>query len=119
MIVVVLFCMLGWFGLRTALAQTDPFLAMMAVTLTLGIVVQAFYNMSYVLGLVPMTGIQLPLISAGGTSMVITLGSMGLLANCARHEPEAISSMQHEGRNLFDRVLGLPEPLPYLSLIHI
>ena len=114
-IVVVLFCMLGWFGLRTALAQTDPFLAMMAVTLTLGIVVQAFYNMSYVLGLVPMTGIQLPLISAGGTSMVITLGFMGLLANCARHEPEAISSMQHEGRNLFDRVLGLPEPLPYRS----
>src|SRR5699024_2594995 len=95
-LVVVLFAVLGWFGIRTALAQADPFLSMLAATLTLGIVVQALYNISYVVGLMPMTGIQLPLISAGGTSMVITLGSLGLLANCARHEPKAISSMQHE-----------------------
>ena len=112
-IVVVLFAFLCWFGIRTALAQADPFLSMLAATLTLGIVVQALYNISYVVGLMPMTGIQLPLISAGGTSMVITLGSLGLLANCARHEPKAISSMQHEGRSLFDRMFLLPEPLPY------
>lgn len=112
-IVVALFAFLGWFGIRTALAQADPFLSMLAATLTLGIVVQALYNISYVVGLMPMTGIQLPLISAGGTSMVITLGSLGLLANCARHEPKAISSMQHEGRSLFDRMFLLPEPLPY------
>src|SRR5699024_6751784 len=86
---------------------------MLAATLTLGIVVLELYNISYVVGLMPMTGIQLPLISAGGTSMVITLGSLGLLANCARHEPKAISSMQHEGRSLFDRMFLLPEPLPY------
>lgn len=111
--VVILFAVLGWFGIRTALAQADPFLSMLSATLTLGIVVQALYNISYVVGLAPMTGIQLPLISAGGTSMVITLGSLGLLANCARHEPSAISSMQHEGRSLFDRLLLLPEPIPY------
>ena len=113
--VVLLFGLLGFFGIRTALAQADPFLAMMVATLTLGIVIQALYNISYVLGLTPMTGVQLPLISAGGTSMVITLGSLGLLANCARHEPAAISSMQHEGRSFLDRILLLPEPLPYRS----
>jgi cell division protein FtsW len=59
--------------------------------------------------------VQLPLISAGGTSAVITLATLGLLANCARHEPETVSSMQHEGRPWFDRVLLLREPAPYTS----
>lgn len=110
MAVVVLFALLGWFGIRTALAHTDPFMRTLAATLTLGVVVQAFFNMGYVVGLWPMTGVQLPLISAGGSSAVITLMSLGLLANCARHEPAAVSSMQHEGRPLVDRLLFLPEP---------
>ncbi|KAB1502501.1 putative lipid II flippase FtsW [Corynebacterium sp. 320] len=112
-IVVLLFALLGWFGIRTARAQRDPFLKMMAATLTIGIVVQAFFNMGYVVGFLPVTGIQLPLISAGGSSAIITLITLGLLANCARHEPATISSMQHEGRPLFDRLLMLPEPRPY------
>lgn len=115
--VVVLFALLAWFGIRTALAQADPFRRLLAATLTVGVVVQAFYNMGYVMGMLPVTGIQLPMISAGGTSAVITLFSMGLLANCARHEPEAISSMQHEGRPWFDRVLRVPEPLPYAQSV--
>lgn len=113
--VVLLFALLGWFGIRCALAHTDPFMRMLAATLTLGVVVQAFINMGYVVGFLPVTGIQLPLISAGGTSAVITLVSMGLLANCARHEPETVSSMQHEGRPFVDRLLMLPEPLPVVA----
>ncbi|MDH2455947.1 putative peptidoglycan glycosyltransferase FtsW [Corynebacterium bovis] len=112
LLVVLLFAGLTWFGIRVALAQSDPYLRMLAATVTVGITVQAFYNMSYVLGLVPMTGIQLPLISAGGTSAVITLSSLGILLNCARHEPATISSMQHEGRPLIDRLFLLPEPRP-------
>lgn len=111
--VVFLFGMLAWFGIRTALAQKDPFLRLLAATLTIGISVQAFFNMGYVVGLLPVTGIQLPLISAGGSSAIITLLSMGLLCNCARNEPETISSMQHEGRPLIDRILLLPEPQGY------
>ncbi|MCZ9290018.1 putative lipid II flippase FtsW [Corynebacterium evansiae] len=111
--VVFLFGMLGWFGIRTALAQKDPFLRLLAATLTIGISVQAFFNMGYVVGLLPVTGIQLPLISAGGSSAIITLLSMGLLCNCARNEPETVSSMQHEGRPLIDRILMLPEPQGY------
>ena len=43
------------------------------------------------------------------------LGDVGALANCARHEPEAISSMQHEGRPFIDRLLFLPEPVPHIA----
>lgn len=114
-IVVILFATLGIFGIRTALAQRDPFMRLLAATLTVGVVVQAFFNMGYVVGFVPMTGVQLPLISAGGSSAIITLVTLGLLANCARHEPEAISSMQHEGRPFIDRLLWLPEPVSHLA----
>jgi cell division protein FtsW len=70
--VILLFTILGWFGIRTAIRQTDPFLRLLAATLTAGVVGQAFYNIGYVCGLLPVTGVQLPLISAGGTSAVIT-----------------------------------------------
>ena len=59
-----------------------------------------------------MTGIQLPMISAGGTAAIITIGSMGLLCNIARHEPAQVSAMQNYGRPLFDRLLWIPEPEP-------
>ena len=111
--VVLLFAILGWFGIRTARQQVDPFLKLLAATLTVGVVVQAFFNMGYVVGFLPVTGIQLPLISAGGSSAIITLMTLGLLANCARHEPETISSMQYQGRPALDRMLFLPEPQPY------
>lgn len=113
LIVVILFALVAVFGMRTALKHTDPYMQMLAATLTAGIVLQAFYNMGYVMGYFPVTGIQLPLISAGGSSAIITLITMGLLASVARHEPETISSMQHEGRPWIDRVLFLPEPVPH------
>lgn len=111
-LVILLFFGLGVFGMRTAYRAQNQFQALLAATLTAGIVSQAFINMAYVVGLLPVTGIQLPLISSGGTSAVITLGSMGLLASAARHEPEAVSGMQSYGRPLFDRIFMLPEPNP-------
>ncbi|AKK09216.1 cell division protein FtsW [Corynebacterium testudinoris] len=109
-LVIILFALLGIFGLRAAMRAQDRFQSLMAATLTAGVVSQAFINIGYVVGLLPVTGIQLPMISAGGTSAIITLGSMGLLASVARHEPEAVSAMQSYGRPLFDRALFLPEP---------
>lgn len=82
----------------------------MAAALTAGLVSQAFINIGYVVGLLPVTGIQLPLLSAGGTSAIITLAGMGVLASVARHEPEAISAMQNRGRPTFDRLFGISEP---------
>ena len=111
-VVILLFAALGFFGIRTAMRAQNQFQALMAATLTAGVVAQAFFNIGYVVGLLPVTGIQLPMISAGGTSAIITIASMGLLANVARHEPMQISAMQNYGRPLFDRILNIPEPDP-------
>lgn len=111
-LVILLFAVLGFFGIRTALRAQSQFQALMAATLTAGVVGQAFFNIGYVVGLLPMTGVQLPMISAGGTSAIITIASMGLLANVARHEPMQISAMQNYGRPLFDRIFNIPEPDP-------
>lgn len=109
-IIIFLFGLLGVIGLRTARRSNNQFLSLLSATLTLGVVIQAFINIGYVIGVLPVTGIQLPLISAGGTSAVITLGAMGILANCARHEPEAISAMASYGRPAIDQILLLREP---------
>lgn len=111
--VIVLYTLLGVIGLRIASRQHDPFLRLLAGTITAATVVQAFINIGYVVGALPVTGLQLPLISSGGTSAVVTLLSTGLLATCARHEAEAVSAMQNSGRPAIDRWLRLPEPLPF------
>lgn len=113
LMVILLYAALGWVGLRIAGRQNDPFLRLLAGTITAATVVQAFINIGYVVGALPVTGLQLPLISAGGTSAMVTLFSMGLLATCARHESEAVSAMQTSGRPALDRFLGIPEPIPY------
>lgn len=110
-LVIILFFLLGFFGLRTAMRAQDQFQSLLAATLTIGVVAQAFINIAYVIGLLPVTGIQLPMISAGGTSAVITLVAMGILANIARHEPEAVSAVRSYGRPFFDRLLMIGEPL--------
>ena len=112
-LVIALFLALGVYGIRAAIRSSREFSSLMAATLTAGIIFQAFFNVGYVIGLFPVTGIQLPLLSSGGTAMVITLGVVGLIASVARHEPEAISQIQYNGFPAFDRLLLLPEPDPF------
>ena len=109
-LVIALFALLGFFGMRTALRAQTQYQTLMAASLTAAVVSQAFINMAYVVGLLPVTGIQLPMLSAGGSSAVFTLGAMGVLASVARHEPDAISSMQNYGRPVFDRIFFISEP---------
>jgi len=82
--VVAAFCLLGYRGLRTAFLSRDPFARFLAFGLTTAILVQAFFNISVVLALVPTKGIPLPFISSGGTSVFITLACMGVLLNVTR-----------------------------------
>ena len=82
--VVALFCVLGYRGLRAAVLSTDPFGRFLAFGITSGILIQAFFNISVVLALLPTKGITLPLISSGGTSVFITLASLGVLLNVTR-----------------------------------
>ena len=111
-LVIILFAILGYFGLRAAKRAQNQFQSLLAATLAVGVVVQAFINIGYVIGMLPVTGIQLPMISAGGTAAIITIGSMGLLCNVARHEPLQVSAMQNYGRPMFDRLFLVPEPTP-------
>ena len=78
------FCILGYRGLRAAFLSTDPFARFLAFGLTTAILVQAFFNMSVVLALLPTKGIPLPFISSGGTSVFVTLACMGILLNVTR-----------------------------------
>ncbi|MBS1816254.1 MAG: putative lipid II flippase FtsW [Acidobacteria bacterium] len=82
--VVVLFVVLAYRGLRAAYLSTDPFARFLAFGMTTAILVQAFFNISVVLALLPTKGIPLPFISNGGTSVFITLASMGVLLNITR-----------------------------------
>ncbi len=84
MVVVVLFATLLWRGVRTALRTHDMFGRFLAVGITSMVVVQAFINMSVVLGLMPTKGIPLPLISYGGSSLFITLACVGVLLNITK-----------------------------------
>ncbi|MDX2357371.1 putative lipid II flippase FtsW [Dietzia sp. PP-33] len=112
-VVVSLYLTLGWAGMRIALRSADPFRRLLAGTISTTIVLQAFINIGYVVGLLPVTGLQLPLISNGGTSAIVTLTSLGLLANCARHEPEAISAILSSPERRRRRWTTLPDPRPY------
>ena len=84
-----LFALLAWVGLRIAARTVDPWNRVVVATLTVWLVAQAVINIGYVLGLLPVTGITLPLISAGGSSVIVSMVSLGLLAAAARDEPEA------------------------------
>jgi cell division protein FtsW len=83
----VIFCfsVITWRGLRAAFRAPDSFGAFLAVGLTTMIAVQAFLNISVVLGLIPTKGIPLPFISMGGSSMLVNLVGMGILLNVSQH----------------------------------
>ncbi|MFW0787085.1 putative lipid II flippase FtsW [Gordonia sp. CPCC 206044] len=113
LLVVVLFAVLAFIGFRIASRSVDPFLRLMTATITVLITAQAFINIGYVVGLLPVTGIQLPLLSAGGTSTLTILAMLGLLASAARHEPEAVAALRTSGPSRGVRWLRLPAPVPY------
>jgi cell division protein FtsW len=83
-LIVLLFVVFGVRGLRAAFRSSDPFARLAAFGITTTILLQAFFNISVVLSLVPTKGIPLPLISSGGTSVFFTLASIGILLNMTR-----------------------------------
>jgi cell division protein FtsW len=79
-----LFFLFAWRGFRTSLRAQDPFARLLAVGVTTMVVLQAFFNMSVVLALLPTKGIPLPFISYGGSSLFVMLASVGVLLNITR-----------------------------------
>jgi len=80
-VIAVLFFIFAWRGFRTVLRTRDTFGRYLATGITTMIVLQAFFNISVVLALLPTKGIPLPFISYGGTSLFVMLASVGLLLN--------------------------------------
>jgi cell division protein FtsW len=109
LVVVSLYGVLAYAGFRIARRAADRFIQLASVAITVWLIGQAAMNMGYVVGLLPVTGVQLPLISAGGTSLVLTLFIVGLLARFARTEPAAIESQRNRPRGRLARLL-LPVP---------
>lgn len=84
-VILACFCVIAWRGLRTALRAPDRFGAFLALGLTAMVVVQAFFNISVVLGLLPTKGIPLPFVSFGGSSLLMSMLGMGILLNVSQH----------------------------------
>jgi cell division protein FtsW len=109
LVVVTLYGVLAYAGFRIARRSADRFVQLACVAITVWLIGQAAMNMGYVVGLLPVTGVQLPLISAGGTSLVLTLFIVGLLARFARSEPDAIEAQRGRVRGRLARFF-LPVP---------
>ena len=84
-VIICCFLVIAWRGLRAAAYAPDAFGALLAIGLTMMIVLQAFVNISVVLGLLPTKGITLPLVSNGGSSLLVNLLAVGVLLNISQH----------------------------------
>jgi cell division protein FtsW len=86
--VVILFAVIAYGGIRTAMRAPDSFGALLATGITAWLCIQAFINMGVVVVLVPVTGITLPFISAGGSSLIFSFAAVGILVSISRETVE-------------------------------
>jgi cell division protein FtsW len=84
LLVVALFCALAYLGARTAMRAPDRFGFLLAGGITAWVVGQAVINIGAVTGLLPITGVPLPFVSSGGSSLVPMMAAMGMLLNVTR-----------------------------------
>jgi cell division protein FtsW len=116
--VLVLFGLFAFTGMRLVRRSVDPFVRLAAGGATIWLCGQAVINIGYVTGLLPVTGIPLPLISAGGTSLLVTFFVIGMLVSFARHESSAVSAARRAERlgrrTRLERWCRIPVPRAYV-----
>jgi cell division protein FtsW len=83
--IVGLFAVLIWRGLRIGLHGPEPFGAYLALGITVLLATQTIVNLGVVTGLLPTKGLPLPFISSGGSALVVTMASVGVLLNISQH----------------------------------
>jgi cell division protein FtsW len=96
--VIAAYMLFAYAGLRVALGCRDPFGKRLAVGLTVLVCGQALVNVAAVMGVAPLTGIPLPFLSYGGSSLVVLLASVGILLNIAARGNEKAASVRDRGR---------------------
>jgi len=104
--VTVMYGGLAFAGLRIARRVPDLFARLAATAITAWIVVQAMVNVGAVIGVLPITGVPLPLVSAGLSSLLVTLIALGMLMSFARLEPGAREALAARGPGWPLRVLS-------------
>ncbi len=109
--VLVLFTLLIFAGVRIAQRSSDVFVRLAASGITAWLAGQAVINMGAVVGLLPITGIPLPLVSFGGSAMLATLAAVGMLLSFARAEPGAAAALRARP-GLFGRLRRRTVPPP-------
>src|SRR6202034_3056798 len=97
---------LAYAGLRIARRVPDTFMRLAAAAATAWIVVQALVNIGAVIGTLPITGVPLPLVSAGLSSLLVTLVALGMLMAFAKLEPGAAQALAAAGPGPARRVLS-------------
>jgi cell division protein FtsW len=97
-LVVGLFVLLAYAGIRTALRAPDTFGALLAAGITAWLCYQAFINIAVVVALLPVTGITLPFISAGGSSLLVSFAAAGVLLSISRETIERGRDAKPEAR---------------------
>ena len=85
LIVVSLFALLLYFGFKIAVNTKDEFAKYLSFGLIFQIIIQAILNLSVVIGLIPVTGVTLPFLSYGGSSLLISMISIGILLNISKN----------------------------------
>jgi cell division protein FtsW len=116
LMVVLLFAVLAYTGLRIARRVPDPFRRIAAAAVTIWFISQAMINIGGVVRLVPVTGLVLPFISHGGSALVVSLAAVGMLASFARTEPDAAAALHARPGGKWMRLLWAP--LPAISRRH-
>lgn len=83
-LVILAFLYIGWKGYKIAKNAPDDFSRLLAIGITSWIIIQAFINIAAMMGLLPLTGVPLPFISYGGSSLVILMAAVGILTNISK-----------------------------------
>jgi cell division protein FtsW len=104
--VAVMYGGLAFAGLRVARRTEDSFIRLAAAAITTWVVIQAVVNMGAVIGILPITGVPLPLVSAGLSSLLSTMVALGILMSFARREPGAQEALAARGPSPWFRVLS-------------
>ncbi|HTU76682.1 MAG TPA: putative lipid II flippase FtsW [Trebonia sp.] len=105
--VIALYGALAYAGIRVARGAVDTFSRLAASAITIWIVMQAVVNIGAVIGVLPITGIPLPLVSEGLSSVLVTMVALGMLLSFAKREPGARQALAARGPSVGDHVLSL------------
>jgi cell division protein FtsW len=101
-----LYGLLAYAGLRVARRVDDTFMRLAAAAATAWIVVQAVVNIGAVIGVLPITGVPLPLVSYGVSSLLTTMAALGMLMSFAKREPGAREALAARGETGLRRLLS-------------